>query len=159
MGSPWLALLVIRACSSVGCRSFRIYPPPAAWAPPQAAVRVSAPQWLSPQAAGKHLLCCGILSLQGNLRSGAWSTSSPFFFSDLDVHKTVSHFFLRCLCSVLPCLLYIFPKVPPPWLLWWGHWSQLDTVCVWHGAAPASPHRGAPCCQHLAVDTQGITKH
>jgi len=52
---------------------------------------------------GDSLLCHGLLhGLQGNLCSGAWSTSSPSFLTDLGVYRVVyltsSHLTLCCCC-------------------------------------------------------------
>lgn len=51
-----------------------------------------------------------------------------------------------CLCNVLPLLIYVFPEVPPFWLLGpaMPRGGAVGAGCVQHGAASASPHRGVP---------------
>lgn len=93
--------------------------------------------------------------LQGNLRSSAWSQSSPH--SPLtSLCRAVSHniFFPHSslLCGILLFPKSVFPKALPAWLLGSAvphgeTWSRLELTrdhYVWHGAVPASVH-GGPC--------------
>lgn len=120
-----------------------------------------------------HKLQCGTCSTvvlpigcSGNLCAGAWNTSSPSLFDGLAVYRAVSliyflHFYLSC--CILSFLKYIFPEVPPAWLIdssFSSSGSILKTAvpsCAQHGGSPslfpkeitpAAPQLLNPCHRH-----------
>jgi len=124
----WAFLLTLSPCSSVGpfhrLLSFRIIllllgsfiahssSRVVAWGSPRAAVRVSAPAWLSPGAAGESLLGCleYLLSL---ILLWLWCLQGCFSHIFCLTHLTQS-----CHTVFLLLLTYVFPEVPPASL--WG---------------------------------------
>jgi len=91
------------------------------------------------------------MGLSVDICSGAWSTSSPSFFTDLSVCKVVSHtiFSHSSLPTAaqfmvfLPFLKYTFPEALPSWLRGSAmpYAGSAGTNCVWPRAAPASSPR------------------
>lgn len=83
--------------------------------------KIPAPQWPSPQAEWKYLFHHAPLhKLQRNLCSSASSTSSSSSSSlTLSVHRAVPHTFPHFSLphSVLLFLKYVFPELPPAWLM------------------------------------------
>jgi len=93
--------------------------------------------------------------LQGNLCSGAWSTSSPSFFTHLGVHRAVSHTFSSrlshaLLCSTFPPLLN---TISP---LRWVCWSRRNWLCSAQGS-PGLPSQRTPC-SHPTASTLLLTR-
>jgi len=122
--SPWAAA------------SLKAHPPALTWGPPWAAVGDS----LSHHAPLRRL--------QGNLRSGAWSTSSPSFFTDLwCLQSCFSRISVTSLTAAAQCFLpflkYVFTEAPPAPQMGLALASSGSiaepsrTNCVRHGTAPS----------------------
>jgi len=84
--SAWASLsmrpqVLAGACSSVGLST---------GSQPPSGIRLLQ-RWVLPGLQGDSLPHHGLHRLQGNLCSGAWSTSSPSFFTDVGVCRVVSH--------------------------------------------------------------------
>jgi len=98
------------ACSSVGPPRVTAsigHPPAPVWGPPRGCRWISAPLWTS-MGCRTCLPHHGLLhGLQDNLCSGAQSTSSPSFFTDLGVCRVVSHIFF--LLSPVTVAQILFP--------------------------------------------------
>ena len=102
--------------------------------------------------------------LQGNLCSGAWSTASPYFFTDLGVCKVVSLTYSPPSCSFFPLLKYVITEVLPPLLMGLalasgGSVLELaGTGSVGHGGKLLAASRNttpvASCWQNLATQTR-----
>lgn len=109
---------------------------------------------------GTHVLQCGVLhGLQGKLCASAWNTSFPFFLTDLDICRAVSHtwshnsllhpqLLLRRFFS--PLLKYVMASSRSI--------LELDGIgSTGHGGSfseksPLWP----PCSQNLVTQTQGL---
>jgi len=155
--------VLLGACSSMGSPRGRsllqAHPPALAWGSPRPAggyLLHCGPPWAAggyllhcgpPRAAGDNLLHHGLLHrLQGNLCSGAWSTSSPSF-TDLGVCRAISltHSHSSTLLQFFsPLLKYVITEGLPPPLMG----SALASSPVGHGgsfwhllkaATPAAP--------------------
>ncbi|KAM9662266.1 uncharacterized protein ACIBXB_013160 [Morphnus guianensis] len=94
--------------------------------------------------------------LQGNLCSGAWSISSPSFFTDLGVRRGRTHHTLPLLQRGVPPTGDSPPRTSPTWVLPRGCSSSrtapawvLSTACSPSGAHCSSvgPPRGHKSCQ------------
>jgi len=106
--------------------------------PPWAAVWLSASLWYSQGAAGETLLWCLETSC---------STSLTLVF----ILLLLTFFLSSFVCLMFTALSHIrFPRGATTLAaglsraLRWGQLEPAGTCRAWHGAAPASPHRGRP---------------